>query len=513
MNGDWNYSQLGAGYEFYFRPLENFVFFVFLKLFGINPLFFRIFKAIFAAGIFCLVYYYIKKYSGSKEIALLGSIFNITAPGVLASIFLIYDFEIVMQLIVLMVTLFFINVVENKDEFEKLSKFNLKKMILFLLLIYLAVLTKESSKIFILVIVLTLLLWNYKNVKIIVLCLILLFLALKPGVLLGLNSHSESLFMTMSQWFSLENLTVFVKTFLICSFGVVSALICLLLINFRKIKSYGLNFRLTRISFFWLTWFFLASVSAVFVPMIEVRYLAVQFLPFTLLAFTFIGKKFSEQSVDECIRKNTKILIVALIVISILFNLGLSLMYRHYQMNLFIPLDEARDFFENNYKNSTLEFYGDDTFFYPMIGSKSNNSYVPRQNILRNNTNRTFMLEWHSKNENSKLDKTFVKGPYCMMIYKLKSDDNIEANESNYCSVEIKTRFIYPQNIELNAVVEQNGKQKNITNYIKPPWGKLVHCEYLCFDSDEDLKIKSIKIMTKNNIFNKILDVKFNLAE
>ena len=488
VESGWSYEKLSSGFEFYFRPIENLIYFVFLNIFGMNALPFRIFKTAIAAGVFCMIYHLIKRYSENKNIAFLGGVFYLTSPAVLASVFLIYDFEILMQLIVLVSFLFFI------DFFEK-NEFEYKKIMIFLLLIYLAVITKESSKVFIGVIISTMFLLNKKNVKLIILCLILLFLAIKPGFLLGFSSsQSTNMFKILFEWSASDNLKIFAKNFLFLSFGILTSLIILLLIKIKNIKTQGLKFNLNKTIFFWFIWFLLTSISALFVPMSEARYMAVQFLPFTLFAFTIISKKFSN------LNKKLKSLLIIFILASIIFNFTLSIQFRYGQMNFFKVLDESHHFFEKNYENSTLSFFGGDTFYYPMITSENNNSYFPRGGTFQNDTNKIFFLEGTSKNRQGKLERTFVEGPYCLMIYGSKE------NISNYCSVEIETKFFYPQKIEINII----GEQQTFTRLIRPPLGKIVSCEYLCPEFNESLKKKSINITTNKNRFNKILNFKVN---
>lgn len=484
LSGEWNYSQLGRGYEFYFRPLENFVFYIFLHSFGMNALPFRIFKAIIAAGVFCLIYYYIEKYSENRKMAFLGSLFYITSPGVLASIFLIYDFEIVMQLIILSAFYFFIDIFEKKE-------LNFKNVVIFLFLIYLAGLTKESSKVFIGAIMIFLFLFKEKSFKIILLSCILIFFALKPGFFLGFSgSQTSNMFMTLLQWTLLDNFKIFLKNFLSLSFGV---LVSILLVMPKL--------RINKILLFWGIWFLLTSASTLFIPMSEARYLAVQFLPFTLFSFIIIGRGFNEISFSSKITKIVRTSIIILITISILFNLTVSFKHVYGQMNFYKAIGEAHDYFENKHYNSTLSFFGGDTFFYPMIIWKNN--YVARLEAINkySNNSNLFFLEGTSKNRRGSLEKTFVTGPYCLMIY------GNEKRNSSSCSVELETYFKYPQSLKLTLI----SLNESLMYYLNPPVGKKVSCEYLCPESSKNLEITSINITKENGRFNKILDFKVHL--
>ncbi len=507
----WDYNLLKYGFEFYFRPLENLIYYVFLHLFGIEAMPFRILKALTVVGVVCFVYYFVKKNIDNRKIAYCASLFFLITSTVLQSVMLIYDFEIVAQFFMLCALYFFFKIYDSKPVQGK-------DIFWFMSLVYIALLLKESTKVFLGVLFLFVIIQGifYHNWKKILLCIMpfLLFLAVKPGMLIGLQSPSSgSLINFLISWFDYHNFVLFIQYFVIAIFFI---LILMLGIFFRRRKE-KMMAEPKPMLFFGL-WFLVCALLTSIVPMADLRYAIVPFLPFVIFAGIYIGKN---QQYFCSANKFIIMVFMALFVLNCTLNVGLSVKYRYGYGNFFIVLDESHEFAELNYANSTFIYTDSTAHFF----EKTSNIYLEYSYINDSISLPLFFFALQSplqtkEKETAHLIETFQKGPQCFMLYEqgtetitsgslLLSSENtlsyIFPNETRieYCTIELNTRFLLPQEITVTLI----GDTENATTAFSPPVGKYKSCEYQCpVFANNETKIKTIKITSSDSFLTKVYD-------
>jgi len=520
----WNYDSLAQGFEFAFRPVMTSLYFLFFSAFGVETFPFRITKALATSGVILFIYYFVKKNTEDSKIALIASIFYLTNLAVLRSVTLIYDSEVISQLVLLLAVWSFFKAYQKKSHLWR-------NIAIFMCAVYLALLIRESAKVFVMVVILFIFIDNWKKMKYFALPLsILAFLATDPGLLLGLESPtSGSLLVYLFRWFKINNLVLFLKYMLISCFSIFLILFYLLykMVREKKIKqemSFLSNNKKHSTIFFGL-WFIITSILTSIVPMGDNRYAIVPLLPFTLFLFIFVGNNYKTYFV-----KTKKLIVISLIIILLLnigINLGMSLKYRYGYGNFFIALDESYIFTEENYNDSIFVYTDSISHYYDNTGLyDTNNKYIEYNKLNNTIYNHIFFFSLHNtlqveEKNKSTLEKTFIKGPHCFMLYGLgdeeietvtltkvenKDDKQIfesvfeEDTQMSRCSIELETRFFFPQDVEIMLV----GSYKNVTITINPPVGKQKLCEYECPVLEDD-KVSQIKINTDSSFLNKII--------
>lgn len=504
FSGAWDYNFIEYGFEFYFRPLENAIYYIFLHLFGIESFPFRILKAMFTAGVVCFIYYFVYKNTENRKIAYIASFFFLFTSTVLQSVMLIYDFEIIAQFFMLSALYFFFKIYDS----EAVSW---KHIFLFIFLVYAALLFKESSKVFVGVLFLFVIIRGiiYHNWKKVILYIIpfLLFLALKPGFFLGLQSpSSSSLIGFLILWFDYHNLVLFLQYFILSTFSV---LILMLYIFFKRRKE-KIMAEPKSMLFFGL-WFIVNALLTSIVPMADLRYAIVPLMPFVIFAGIYIGKN---KEYIVTINKFMRVALITLFVLNCMLNVSLSIKYRYGFGNFFIVLDESHQFTELNYANSTWVYTDSIAHFF----EKSNNLYLEYSYINNIINESLFFFALQSplqikEKETAQIIKTFQKGPQCFMLYEqgnktiISTDfsDNMyrfsEPTSVSYCSIELDTRFFIPSKVIVTII----GDTENATAIITPPVGKYKSCEYQCpVFSNNKTKIKSIEVTSSNGFLTKI---------
>lgn len=510
----WDYQLLNYGFEFYFRPVENAVYYVFLHLFGIEPLPFRIFKALMIVGVVCFIYYFVKKTTENKKIACLASIFFLLTSTVLQSVMFIYDFEIVAQFFMLAGAYYFFKIYEAEKPVWR-------DILLFCICLYLALLTKESTKIFIGVLAgysISSALWNqtWKKEKYLILpILFLLFTAMNPGILLGLKGHSSGTVLhSLFNWFSPYNIIFFLKYFVLSTFSIIFIL-GLLTYEARKYKLIQEYFGIS-IPIFFGIWFLITSILTLIVPMADTRYAIVPLLPFIISSFMLIGIFYKKY---RPVNKHIFFLAIILVIVNIGINLAMSLKYSYGFGNYITLVEESYRWTESKY-NESIFFYTDSTahFF-----GKYNNLYLEYSYINDSITLPLFFFALQSplktKEKNtSQLITTFIKGPQCFMLYAQGNQTTTFASlitysenkfiyifpnetELEYCTIELSARFLLSQKITLTLV----GDTENATHVLSPPVGKYKYCEYQCpkFINNET-KITAIEVTGSDSFLTKI---------
>lgn len=501
LSNEWSYSLLGAGLEFYFRPLENLTYFIFFQLFGVESLPFRIGKALITASVALFIYFFVKKNTEQTNIAVFASLFYLTAAPLLQSVMLIYDFEIVTQFFLLAATYFFFSVLEREKP--------IKEVFFFTFFVLLALLTKESAKVFVGVCLIFLFLTcfrNYKKIKYFVLPLLFLLLfALKAAVLLGLESPSSLPFLIafFRIHFNVYNLITITEYIIKLSFWIFFA--GFLLISFSSGRKEKLKkmFETKRDSFvFFGLWFLITFFLTIAVPIVETRYFLVFFLPFVLFLFIIIGNLYQE--VKKETKKRLLLIFWFLIILTIIINAGISFKYRYGFGNFFIALEKMYTYTEENYINSTFIYH--DTSGHWHVGIANNNSYHGYNQDFLDTFSITDLQKLYfidpygslniSEKRSAMLQKTIVKGPHCMMLYQWREEEHeiynrdiqktkeqqkeiiIFSNPVNisFCSITLETQFFFPQNIVITVI----GENENATTIIQPPIGKYKSCDYLC---------------------------------
>lgn len=511
LSRQWNYQLLNTGFEFYFRPFENAVYYVFLHLFGIEALPLRIFKALMTAGVVCFIYYFVKKNTNSNKTVFLASLFFLITSTVLQSVMLIYDFEIVAQFFMLGALYFFFKIYDS-------NVFSWKNSFFFLTLVYLAFLTKESSKIFVgilfIFIILQGVVYHTWKKTLLVLISFLLILSIKPGMLIGLqHPSSASLVNYLISWFDYNNLILFFQYFIMSTFSI---LILILYIFFRRRKEKERNENTKAMLFFGL-WFAVNALLTSIIPMNDLRYALVPFLPFVIFSAIYIGRNL------HYLFSSTKYIAFFFIIVLVLnfaFNSGMSLKYRYGFGNFFIVLDESHEFTNVFYLNKTFVYA--DNIAHDSWSIKGNQYIQYSQAALLNHSSLFFFALYNplqtKEKETAQLIKMFQKGPHCFMLYKQENQTitsaPVIASSKNtfayifphetaleYCSIEINTRFLLPQKVILTLV----GDTENATVVLSPPVGKYKSCEYQCpaFNNNKT-KIKAIEVRGHNSFLTKI---------
>jgi len=392
----------------------------------------------------------------------------------------------------------------------------LKPILLFMLLTYLALLTKESTKVFVGTFFAFLLLYliiykNWNKLKFFfVASLLLLFIAIKPGILIGLKIPSSGTLLSFFiNWFSVHNLFLFFKHFFISCFSVI--FLCLYFL-YKFVKKENVLFedsQKTSISFFGI-WFCVTVMLTTIVPMGDTRYAIVPLLPFIILSGIFIGN--NSQNLLSNMKKIIMCLLVVFVVCNIVLNICSVLKYRYGYGTFFIELHEGYEYIEKNYNNSLIVYTDSIAHFYSSLLDQ-NNIYIEYPMYHDPNTQSVFFFALQSplqtKEKNaSPLVKTFVKGPQCFMLYEQGKEPITTVSLSNnqyvfsesaslsYCTVELNTRFFIPQDVIVTLV----GDKENATIIISPPIGKTKFCEYKCpVFVNNATKAKSIQVTTKNS--------------
>ncbi len=546
FSSEWENDSLTYGFEFAFRPVENIIHFFFLHMFGVITVPFRLLKAIAAASVVVFIYFFVEKYTGEKKIAMIAGFFYLTVSAVLQSVMLIYDFEIIAQLLLLISVYYFLRAWEKE-------KTAWKEIFLFMVFVYLALLTKESAKVFVGVITIFIVfnaiaLQNWKKALYFSIPTgVLIFLATNPGILLGLKSpSSDSLIQVMFSWFKIQNFFFFAEYLFISSFGILIILVIISIsiihnwINKRdELKNVSINIlqfkqsiqKENSVIFFGL-WFLIAGFLTILTPM-DRRYAVVPILPFTIFSFIYIAKSYQKY---VTYKRVVHFIFILLLCITLVVNVGMSIKYRYGFGNFFINLDESHIFAEQNYNNSIFIYTDTISHYYNFFGlSETNNEFFEyhqfNNSLLKNKSILLFALNnplQTKEKQEATLEKSFVKGPHCFELYKLgekemrrvyleETDENSEDQEwkysfleettISYCSIEIETEFFIPQKIEITLV----GRNENVTTIVSPPLGKQKNCEYLCSFSNES--IIGIKVKTKNSIVNEVYNAEVHLIE
>lgn len=508
------YSTLSYGQEFYFRPVENVVYYIFLHIFGAYALPLRIFKALFFAGVVCFIYYFVKKYTNNQRVAGAASIFFMTLSTVLQSIMLIYDFEIIAQFFMLAAVYYFLKAFENEDN-------KWKYLVMFSVLTYIALLTKESTKVFVGIFFAFLLLhlvlyksWN-KLKFFIIASLLLLFVAVQPGILIGLESPSSGALLSFFvNWFDINNVLLFLKYLLISGFSI------LLLFFYMVLTNKAIPEKKEAVLFFAL-WFVATAFLTAIVSMVDVRYAIVALLPFVIFTGILVGDYFSA---TKSVKNFFLWAIIILFIFNICINVGLSAKYRYGFGNFFIVLDESHNFVETTYTNNTFIYTDSTAHFY---GFSEKNNYIEYGQLNELEKKDAFFFSLQSplqtkEQETAQLVKTFQKGPQCFMLYESRNesimthnifDNTYEFSEPTillYCTIELKTRFILPSDI----VVAFIGDTENVTMTISPPVGKSKSCEYICpvFENNKTA-VQKIVIFHQDNFLTEIYSAKVHYVE
>lgn len=535
LSGAWEQNSLTVGFEFAFRPLGNFIYFLFFHSFGLITVPFRLLKALATAGVVLGIYFFVEKNTGQKKIAMFAALFYLTASAVLQSVMLIYDFEIIVQFLLLLGVYFFFKAYEaEKPEW--------KNVVLFIVIITLAILTKESAKVFVGVLCLFVLLLNGKKLKyFIVPSLILLFLAAKPEIIFGLEiPYSASLVDFILSEYSIGNFILFIKYLVLSTFGVlvVLSILSLLYIKDKKMSLFNsfsafkerIRVKETQLLLFFCLWFFVTALLTAVVPMVDKRYAIVPLLPFTIASSMCIGRMYK----GIMWRKWVSLLIIIFISVTIVFNIGMALKYRYGFGNFFILLDEAYTFTETNYRNSILFYTDSIAHFHNFFTLPTNNEYFEYHyfNESKSQNKTVFFyalvgkLQIKERNK-AALETTFLKGPQCFMLYTLQEREiteiKLEEDEEqqfvynfreetplDYCSIEIETRFLIPQEVEITII----GENENVTTTINPPLGKYKSCEYLCHSLGNVTKVE-VKVEQSffSGLLNKIYSAKLRVIE
>lgn len=520
LSKEWHYDLLWRGEEFYFRPLENLVYWTSLHLFGVEELPLRIFKALLFMGVTFFIYYFVQKSTENHHIAFLAALFYGTLSAVLQSVTFIYDFEIVVQFFLLSATWFFFKAYgEEKPVW--------KNIVIFVVLVYLALITKESAKIYGGIIVVFILFNNWKKLKQWgIPLLIIFFISIKPGLLLGLDSKSDMVFSALLSWGDSNNFFLFLKYWLVSSYGIILTLVYIFFKKWHeKEECQENNTNTKKYLVFFGVWFVLSSLLTILAPMADIRYATIPMLPFII--FSFIGLyslKF--------FKKKMKLLLIFLIVLTITTNTAFSLKYR-YSFGSFVTLvDDVYEYTEQEYSNRIIMYTDKNPKYYGRESSVNNTHRVYDQGdpfqLPKSNTNNTLYLALEKALVNGLhtgivLEKTIIKGPHCSMVYRptngsveeislgIKEGDTTlektysysfpENNKPHSCSVQIGTRFLMPQKIQITMM----GEKEEITEEIQPPLGKYKICEYRCPSfSDTANDIKKIEIHSPENIFNRV---------
>lgn len=548
LSGEWQHDFLTYGFESAFRPLENTIYFSFFHIFGVIDAPFRILKAIATVGVVLFIYFFVEKNTGEKKIACFASFFYLTLTAVLQSVMLIYDFEIIVQAFLLIALYYFFRAWEKEEP-------EWKELCLFILFVYLALLTKESAKIFVGIITIFILfhlivLQNWKKLKYFAIpLLITLFLAANPGTLIGLKNPSSFSFLQMVfNWFKIDNLLFFLKYMVISSFSILLTLVilffCILFDRRHEWKNVALTLHgfkqifekeeNQKLLLFGL-WFLVTAALTVLTPL-DRRYAIVSLLPFTLFSFISIGRTYKQYILPK---KRLFAFLLMLLFLTFAINITMNLKYRYGFGNFFIALDESHTFTEENYENATF-LYTDTTAHYYFRLSKTNNQYLEYYNWNRSEQNKNiFFFAVHTPlqtNEKNKatLEKTFVKGPQCFQFYGLQEKEIKEVSLEktteyeeeqewayffpeettiSYCSIIVDARFLIPEDIEMTIV----GETRNGTETLSVPIGKQISCEYRCSLSEEDAnkreKVLGIQLKSKNRFLNEFSSAKLHWIE
>ena len=521
---EWESDILTYGFEFAFRPLENVTHYLFFHLFGVETFPLRILKAIAAATVAFLIYRTVKKTTGEKRIALIGAFFFLTATTLLQSIMLIYDFEIITESFLMIALLFFFDAWEQENP-------SCYKICFGVIFIYLALLTKESAKVFVgvfaLFVVFQCLLKDWRRLKYFgIPILLLLFLTLKPGILLGIKSPtSASLLQVMFDWYRTENFTLFLKYLLISSFGVIAIMLTIIGRMFYEKKNKFFSYleliqikkRLENngVLIFFGVWFLCAAALTAVVPMADRRYALVPFLPFTIFSFIFIGKNFKKYLLPQ---KSILYILVVLLFINFVVVGGMDIKYGYGFGNFFILLDESHKYTEEQV-NTTFIFTDTIAHYYNFFGV-SGNGNIYREYHQWNRTAKTKATYFFSMHEplatpekvTAALEKTFVKGPECFMLYNFQEanitfisveeekqqkgnfiytfPNETKETKTSYCSLEIETRFFVPEKVTITVVWEN----ETVMQTVQVPIGKQKSCEYVCPSLNNDVELKAISV-------------------
>ncbi|MFA6888619.1 MAG: glycosyltransferase family 39 protein [Candidatus Woesearchaeota archaeon] len=503
-------SQLEKGIEFAFRPFENIMYFLSYNLFGLSALPLRIFKAICGSLLISIIYALVKKETKNNLLSFICSIYILFLPPFIMSITLIYDFEIVCMFFIFVAYLLF----SNKYNKEKI---NILHLGLFLIIMNLALLTKESAKIMVGVYLLTLFILNRNSIiSYTIPFLILAILSIWPGILLGLNSSSSVGITTyLYSWFSWFQLVLYLKYALIYAGPIIVFAFISVGINNNKENPFKDNFFMI----FFCVWALIATCLTVIIPMGEARYAIVPLIPTIIISFCIINNILKKE-----VKKLFLVFLLIFICVGMSINIGLDLKYRYGYDNFYTLITEAYEFIEDNSNNSLIIFTDDIVHYF--TSPIHNNTYqrydMTNLSLLGNFSSVYFIsiknpFEINEKS-NSFLIKTLCKGPHCLMIYERRNETissvplvassidmftYVFPNETklDYCSIELNTKFLLPKKIKLIFV----GDIENATFVFSPPVGKYKSCEYQCpVFANNETKIRAIEVTGSGSFLTKM---------
>ncbi len=207
----------------------------------------------------------------------------------------------------------------------------------------------------------------------------------------------------------------------------------------------------------------------------------------------------------------------------------MTMKYRYGFGNFFILLDEAYMFTEENYEESVFFYTDSIAHFYNFFNLSTNNEYFEyyyfNESSVQNKTVFFYALidKLNVKEQNkATLEKTFLKGPQCFMLYELQEKEiasfSLEKDakqefaynfpspvQLSYCSISLETRFFLSQEVEITMI----GENINSTTIINPPLGKYKSCEYLC--SFPSGNITGVEVKTNQNFLNRVLNEAYNV--
>ena len=499
----WKYEKLSVGQEFYFRPLENALYFGSYALVGNTPLLLRVVKAFAAGGVMILIYYFIQETTKENKIAFLGSLVYASLSAVLMSITLVYDSEILCNLFLLLATYFFLKSYHD----EKPSVIHTT---LFIIFNYCAILIKESGKLFVGIVLLFIIVTNRGKLKKYLLALvILLIISTYPGTFLDLkNPQADIIFGYIMEWFSIINIIYFLKYFIISCFFI---LLLILIINIKKPQIWKEVIKNNTFIFFAI-WFFYTLFLTLGIPMVDSRYATVPLSPFIVCTFIFMGMFYASEK--ENMKKLLKYLFIFFILFTLMLNLGLSLKTRYGYVNFFIGLNDAYTYVEETYVNKAVVIFGTSTYF--LNAHKTKNTYQSSAQNISENAG-IFISDGTQKFKGDFIfTNQFKTGPYCFSVYTKSNTTSrlyeMEQKEGfmydfsekvDSCSIEIETQFYLPGNLIIEFKTDNQIARTTIT----PPLGKQSICEYSCAYKN----ITQIHIFEENSLFNKIIN-KINSA-
>ncbi len=353
------------------RPVQVFIAKFFNDLFGYTPFPYHFLKSIFLFLTVILLFYFIRRETGSRYPAMLAGIMFLTAIPVYESVLWCLEMEIVSQFLMLIIFILFFNLFNDES---KKWKDTIPLQILILFLYLTAMKAKPSCSIIAPVLIFYILLINYRKAKIYFpLCFVMLTVALLPKFLSpSFYYHQE---IKLPQVEELSRQSVIVVGIPLLTLLLIS--LCAIIFQVKQKETRG---KIPGLVLFFALWSFFSVCLWPILPSSETRYLAQSAIPFSSLiavsaycAISMIPKK--------KIRSTLLILFLIPATLQIWENLKLDTYYRGFWGSFFIARNEVYSTIEKEYSNSLICYlFNWREVFYPYKGSKNKWVWVSKEN-------------------------------------------------------------------------------------------------------------------------------------